>query len=226
MTLKFYYHPMSQPCRAVQAFLDLFEIPYETIEINLGKGDQKSPEFLAVNPLGQIPCIDDDGFRLGESDAILKYLIATRKVGESFYPSDPKARSGVDVYYPYHHSVIRPKFSKVLHWQYRVLFPNEHFISEEVITQEAEDTLKKLSDCYLGDKKYINGDELTIADLSAISELTHVYFTTDLDFNKFPRVKAYVERCLENPVIQKLTEPVKAFPAMIKAFIASKEKKE
>ncbi len=67
---------------------------------------------------------------------------------------------------------------------------------------------------------------MTIADLSAANEMSQNYFATDLDYGKYPRVKAYVERCIGNPVIGKTQEAIKGFPDLIKAYLASMEGKK
>jgi len=117
MSLKLYYEPTSPPSRAVQILIDLLQIPHEKIRISFKNKDHKSPEYLAINPLGEVPCIlEADGFALWESEAIMKYLVNSRKQGgDSLYPGDPKARAMVDKYYPFHHSVFRSKVSKYAH---------------------------------------------------------------------------------------------------------------
>jgi len=70
---------------------------------------------------------------------------------------------------------------------------------------------------YLKDKKYITGDKITIADFSASNEILQIYLGSDIDFSKFPRVKAYLERCLENPVIGATNKPVKEFVQHLKS---------
>ena len=112
MPLTFYDLPMSQPARAVLALLTLTKIPHEKVQVKLNKQEHKTGEFLKINPIGTIPAIDDDGFHLGESEAIMKYLINSRKAGEEYYPLDPKKRALVDRYYPFHHGLFRPSLIK------------------------------------------------------------------------------------------------------------------
>ena len=85
MSLTFYYFPLSQPSRAVLAFLELTKIPHEKKIVNILAGEHKTAEYLKINPLGFVPAIDDDGFSFGEGEAIVRYLINTRKVGEEYY---------------------------------------------------------------------------------------------------------------------------------------------
>ena len=226
MSLTLYYLPGSQPSRSVQALLELLDIKYEKKEVDLPKQEHKTPEYLAINPMGTIPAIDDAGFKLWESEAIMKYLINSRKVGESYYPSDPKVRAYIDRYFPYHHQTFRPKLCKYFHLQYYFLFPQENFDNKEQIINEAQGVVKTFEDIFLKGSKYISGDSLTIADLLAVNELTQVYYTTDFDFTKYPRVKEYIERCLENPVILQVNQEIKKFPEMIKNFLASQKKTE
>lgn len=68
----------------------------ELVYVDLLKKEQKNPEFLKMNPMGQVPVIDDDGFVLSESRAIMTYLVNSRKPGDSLYPADPKKRALVD----------------------------------------------------------------------------------------------------------------------------------
>lgn len=226
MPLTLYYLPGSQPSRSVQALLHLLEIKYEKKEVDLPRQEQKTPEYLAINPMGTIPAIDDDGFKLWESEAIMKYLISSRKVGDSYYPSEPKVRAMIDRYFPYHHHTFRPKLTKYFHLQYHFLFPHENFDNKEQIVKEAEGVLKTFEDIFLKDNKYISGDSLTIADLLAVNELTQVYYTTEFDFTKYPRIKEYIERCLENPVILEVNQEIKKFPEVIKNYLASLKKNE
>jgi glutathione S-transferase len=207
MALTFYWYPYSQPSRAVMTLLKLTEVKFEAKVVDYFKKEHKEPEYLKVHPLGQIPAMDDDGFTLGESEAIMKYIMNSRNVGEKYYPSDPKKRALVDRYFPFHHSTTRPGLGSYFAAYYVDImgFP----ITLEIARPKAEDTCKKLEEVFLKDTKYVAGDEITIADFLAVNEMTMLYFATDFDFTKFPKVKEYIERCLENSVLAELNEPVK-----------------
>ena len=70
--------------------LDELELPYTVHALDLSKGDQKKPDYLAINPNGRIPTLVDDGFAVFESGAIMVYL--AEKTGR-LMPSDAKRRS-------------------------------------------------------------------------------------------------------------------------------------
>jgi glutathione S-transferase len=68
----------------------------EIIPIDFLNGQQRSPEYLKINPMGQVPVLDDDGFILTESRAIMAYLVNSKKPGSSLYPSNARQRAIVD----------------------------------------------------------------------------------------------------------------------------------
>jgi glutathione S-transferase len=87
--MKLYWFWSFNPQKARLA-LEETETPYELIQVDLGKREQKAPEFLALNPRGTVPVLDDDGFVLNESMAIVAYV--GEKSGR-YWPRDLKARS-------------------------------------------------------------------------------------------------------------------------------------
>ena len=147
----------------VSVLLEELGVDYNLIPVDLSKGAQKTPEFLAMNPNGRIPVIvdrDNDDFVVFESGAIMIYL--AEKYGQ-FYPADPKVRSralqwlmfqmgGVgpmmgqaNVFYRYFPEKIQPAIDRYQH-ECRRLF--------EVLNTR------------LGQSPYLAGDEITIADFA------------------------------------------------------------
>lgn len=64
--------------------------------INLSAGDHKTEEYAKLNPLQTVPTVDDDGFIMSESRAIIAYLADAKNPGGTLYPSDPQARFIID----------------------------------------------------------------------------------------------------------------------------------
>lgn len=74
MVLKLYGFPISTCTRRVAAVLKEKEVPFEFVQVNVFEGEHKLPGYVANQPFGQVPYIDDDGFVLYESRAISRYI--------------------------------------------------------------------------------------------------------------------------------------------------------
>jgi glutathione S-transferase len=92
--IKLYRFRLSGHCHRVELFLSLLGLPCQLIDIDLPGKQQKSPQFLALNPFGQVPVIDDNGVVLADSNAILVYL-ALRYGEEGWLPRDPSGAAAV-----------------------------------------------------------------------------------------------------------------------------------
>lgn len=79
---------LSGHCHRVELFLSLLGLPHELVDVNLAAGEHKRPEFLARNPFGQVPVIDDGEVTLADSNAILVYLEGRYAPGR-WLPRDP-----------------------------------------------------------------------------------------------------------------------------------------
>ncbi|GFQ72480.1 glutathione S-transferase 1, isoform C [Trichonephila clavata] len=98
MVLILYMMEISPPCRAVLMTIKHLGIQAELREENLIIGNSKRhPEFLKINPRSCVPTIDDDGFYLWESRAIMTYLVNKYAPSNAIYPKDPKKRAVVDM---------------------------------------------------------------------------------------------------------------------------------
>jgi len=105
--MKLYFHPISQHSRRVLMAAEELGIELETETVALDKGVHKSERFLALNPAGQVPVLQDDGVVLAESHAIMKYLAA--KNGETtLYPVDAVARATIDRGLDWNHTNLNP----------------------------------------------------------------------------------------------------------------------
>lgn len=92
--MKIYHHPLSGHSHRVVLFASLLGVPHELVEVDLKTGAHKKPEFLALNPFGQVPVLDDNGVVIADSVAILVYL--AKKAGRSdWLPEDPAGAAAV-----------------------------------------------------------------------------------------------------------------------------------
>jgi glutathione S-transferase len=196
-SLILYGVPFSQPVRAVMWLMILKRLPFNMTLINpgsTGRTGSRNPTYLAKNPAGTIPCIEepDTGFMLGEAHAIMCYL--SRKHGwTDVYPTDEQLRARVDWYLHFHHRTIReasiglvaPKIRKDLD------------ISETVQASARANfrlALNALNDGWLSKGRFLVGDSVTIADLAAYVEIGQLqsHYTNVFDMSEFPNIKKWL----------------------------------
>ncbi len=190
--------PFSQPVRAVMWLLLLKRCPFEMVLINPGsKGDNGSrhPDFLAKNPGGTIPTIEDPntGFTLGEAHAILPYL-CQRNGWDDVYPAGLEARARVDWYLHFHHRNVRDASPGLVAPKVRKdLDIPESF--QEASKRTLTRALETLEDGWLANSAFLVGDSVTIADLAAYVEIGQLQpeFTNLLDFSGYPNVCRWLE---------------------------------
>jgi glutathione S-transferase len=86
--IKLHRMALSGHCHRVELFLSLLGLDYALVDVDLGKGEHKTPAFLALNPLGQVPVLQDGDVTLPDSNAILVYLEGKYAPGR-WLPRDP-----------------------------------------------------------------------------------------------------------------------------------------
>lgn len=89
--IKLYDAALSGNCHKVRLMLSLLGLEHEAVPVSLPDAEQKAPEYLAMNPLGQVPVLDDDGMVLRDSHAIVVYLAARYGAGKWLPVGDPAA---------------------------------------------------------------------------------------------------------------------------------------
>lgn len=196
MVLELYLNLLSQPCRAVYIFAKKNGIPFKMHTVEILKGQLASEQFSQVNSLRKIPVLKDGNFVLTESSAILIYLSSKYQVADHWYPADPQVRARVHEYLGWHADNIRSTFG-VLLWA-KVLGPLIGVqIPEEKVERNREQmvlALQHLEEKFLGDKAFLAGQQVTLADLMSLEELMQ---PVALGYNLFegrPRLTAWRDR--------------------------------
>jgi len=192
--LKLYHHPRSTFSRRVVIALVEKQIPHEAIVIDMGAREHRAPDYLAFNPYGRVPAIDDDGFVLYESASILLYLEETRHE-RPLLPADPKQRALADMY-------IRLCDGQIARQAGVIIFPKRFLAKERwnldamaVASKEIQTHLDIL-DRQLSGRDYLVSDAFTLADLAYIPFL---HFLPLMDVTAPPAVAAWSERLLARP---------------------------
>lgn len=93
--IRLYRHPLSGHCHRVELMLSLLSLRCELVEVDLLRGAQREPGFLAKNPLGLVPVIEDGDFALADSNAILVYLATKYDPSGRWLPRAPEQQGRV-----------------------------------------------------------------------------------------------------------------------------------
>ena len=202
----------------VSIALEELGLPYEAHRVDFGGNEQKSPEFLSLNPNGRIPAmIDPDGpggkpIGLFESGAILVYL--AEKTGK-LIPADPAARYETLAWVMFQMGGIGPMFGQFGHfYKFAADKVANNAYPMERYRDESKRLLSVLEDRLAG-RQFLMGDDYTIADIATFPWVrgADVFYggREALDYASFPAVMAWLERCLARPAAQKGLEiPAKA----------------
>ena len=185
--MKLYNVAYSGNSYKVRLLLAQLGLPCEIIEVDILKGESRTPEFLKINPNGRTPVLDDNGFVLAESNAILAYLAR----GTKFLPED------------------RKRWALVFQWLFFEQYSHEPYIAtSRFLLQHKPDTperaaalavrrdsgwaaLKVMED-HLSKNDFFVTD-YSIADI-AVFAYTHVSHEGGFPLDDFPKIRAWIER--------------------------------
>ncbi|KAL3701660.1 hypothetical protein R1sor_019682 [Riccia sorocarpa] len=224
MTLKLYGDLLSQPARAVVILCLANDISYELILVSLVKREHKLPEFKAINPREQLPVIDDGGFILPESAAILKYLAVSHHVPDHWYPMDLKSRARVDYLLDWYQTNIRQTQAYILKKElYSALWKLPR--PQEAEIESAEGTMiasmEFVEDYLLKPEKgpfLLGASELSIADVLFACEYTQTQLLPSAEQEKLlgkkPKTKKWLQT-LEQSLAPYYAQAHKTFPELI-----------
>ncbi|KAK9506839.1 hypothetical protein O3M35_008701 [Rhynocoris fuscipes] len=197
--LKLYFDTLSQPSRALLIFLQTNKIPFEPKLIRLGKGEQNSPEYLKINPLHQVPAIDDNGFILRESVGILRYLCREKNVPDHWYPKDTKKQAKVDEYLEWQH--LGTRLACAMYFRIMWLEPLQTGKTPDISEiKKWKANMENICDAVENHwlkNKFICGDEITIADILAACEIEQPRLAGYDPRDGRPKLTEYMDRVRE-----------------------------
>jgi len=187
--MKLYYFPSPNP-QKIRFALNELGVECETVPVDLLKREQRTPEFLALNPCGRVPVLVDGGLSLWESHAILAYL--GDKIGK-LWPTTPAGRADALRWMFFLTSAISPPATELAF--NRIAVKLSGGTPDEAAIARGEKALPepiRILDNHLAGRKWMLGDEFSLVDCD-YGPVLNVIDRAGFSFNDFPRVRAYLE---------------------------------
>ncbi|WP_038494575.1 glutathione S-transferase family protein [Collimonas arenae] len=184
--IRLYRSPFSGHAHRVELFLSLLGLPYEMIDVDLRAGDQKKPEFLAKNPFGQVPVIEDGTVTLADSNAILVYL-ASQYADASWLPRDPLGAAGVQRFLSLAAGEIyRGPASARMATLFGVPLDRDAAHATAI-------RLFGILEPHLADQPFLTGSHVTIADIATYSYTAHAP-EGGIALDGYPHIRRWLSR--------------------------------
>ena len=171
-------------------------IPFEREDVGGPFGKNNTPEYLARNPNGLVPTIDDDGLVLWESNAIVRYLCAKHGVGK-LWPNDLARRADADRWMDWQQTTLAPPMGVLFRGLLRQ--PPEVIDAEQMngAMQKATAAMRIL-DAQLALHSFVAGDTLTMGDI-ALGNAAHRWFSLPRERPELPNVAKWYARLNDRP---------------------------
>ncbi|KAF5298681.1 hypothetical protein FQR65_LT09661 [Abscondita terminalis] len=186
MSLTLYAVSDGPPSLAVRMALKFLNLDYNLVSIDYGKGEHLTDEYGEKNPQKEIPVLDDNGFYLSESNAILQYLVEQYGKDDKLYPKEPKARALVNHRLCFNLAFYYSRISE--HVMAPIFFDYKRtplsLKKLRIALETFNEYLKRLG------TKYAAGDHVTIADFQLVSA-TMCLEAINFDLSDYPLVKKW-----------------------------------
>lgn len=219
--LTLFGHWFSQPTRSLGALLKLSGVEFTFHNVDLMKGEHKAPEFLAVNPAGQVPAITHGSFSLGESAAIAFYLGEAFHINNQYFPADnAQEKAKINAYLHWHHNNTRKHAAALV---YAMVIGPKFFGKPESTEAELvplrhnlESLLSQLEAILTSGHYVAKTAHATFADLHAYCEFSQLEMI-NYDFSAYPHFVRWQGEIGALPAVAEVHQPLRGFIAHAQA---------
>ncbi|XP_043201742.1 glutathione S-transferase 1-like [Amphibalanus amphitrite] len=189
MGIDIYAIKPSPPCRAAFLVAKAIGLDYNLKIVSLEKGENRTPEFLKMNPAHTVPVMTDGELSIGDSKAIITYMMNQYAPAnlQSLYPRDPAARALVDQ---------RLYFDSQLFSTLRgIVFPLLYLkdLKQSQANMPRLEENMALLETFLTRSTYLAGEHLTIADLATLANVSSME-ACGIDMSRWPHVQAWLAK--------------------------------
>ena len=205
MTLKLYWWLPSQPSRAVKSLLTAGNVEHEEQHLDIFKHEQKDPEYLAVNPMGQVPALTLNGKAYNESASMMRYLCSKYDSLKKFYPSEVEVRYEIDQLLDFNAAVLRPTVYPPLGAAVGKMIMKKDDLcpKEKEMMAEQRPKINALLDSFNAriqkkGKTFLTGNAITIADFQLYCQFLDLAYY-GWDWSKWPAIQKWTDACRAAP---------------------------
>lgn len=187
MAIRLHSFALSGHSHRAALFLSLLKLPYEDAPVDLKNGAHKTPEFLAMNPFGQVPVLEDGSTVVFDSNAILVYLAQTYDPARTWYPQDPVAAARVQQWLSVAAGLIAfgPAAARLV-----TVFGAK---LDQARAKEIAAGVLGVLDRQLADQAFVTGATPTIADVALYTYIAHAP-EGEVSLDPYPAVRAWLTR--------------------------------
>ena len=179
----------------VRLALTQLGLPYRLVEVDILKGESRTPEFLAKNPNGQVPLLEvAPGRFIAESNAILWYVAG----GTALAPDDRIDRADALQWMFFEQHSLEPNLGAAYFWL--ALVKGGRDLQQHALEDWMEEGNRALGvmENHLKLHRYFAADRYTVADI-ALYAYTHIAHESDFDLSSFPYIRAWLDRVAAEP---------------------------
>ena len=169
-------------------------VAYDRVDIGGQFGGNDTAEYLAMNPNGRVPTIDEDGFILWESNSIVRYLTAKHDAG-GLYPENPQVRASADRWMDWQLTTLAPAFTPMFFGLVRLSEAERDY---DVIEASRAETAEQFDiiDKQLEGRDYLVADTLTMGDIPFLG-FVYRWFEMEIERPSLPHFEAWYQRLCE-----------------------------
>ncbi len=180
--------------------LEELRVPYERIDAGMAFGVVNEPFYKRMNPNARVPTIDDDGFVLWESNAIVRYLAAKHGAG-TLWPDDPRQRADADRWMDWVANHLNPAIGPAFLNLVRTPADKRDMAAVQASAEATAQQFQVLEQCLEG-RDYVAGKSFTVGDIPVGAFLWR-WSALDVKRPRLSRVEAYHERLKQRPAFRK-----------------------
>jgi glutathione S-transferase len=182
------------------------DLAYDRIDAGMAFGMNDQPEYLAMNPNGRVPTLVDGDYVLWESNSIMRYLNLAYGKGLAIYPQSPQARAAVDRWLDWTLSTLQPVDRPVFWALVRTPAEKRDMVAIQKDV-DAEGVVWRIPETLLATRRYIEGDQFTIADIALGAFARRWFGVEGVTKPKLPNLERWFALISERPGFKKFIAP-------------------